>query len=466
MSGTTTKNQLRSIGALIKTSLSDEAVDYTAISIRKAIMLLAIPMMLELGMESVFALVDIYFVNLFLDNTAVTVVGLTESVITLVYSVAIGLSMAATATVARRIGEKNSEEAAHSGAQAILITVVAAVVFAVAGVFGASALLEAMGASPSTVEYGSNYTAIVFGSSPVIMLLFMINGIFRGAGNAALAMKSLWLANLINIVLDPLFVWQFGLEGAAWATAIGRGVGVGYQCYHLLKGSGIIKMKGRSFFTDWPVIKQLVNIAAPGTLQFIIASGSWIFLARLVVQTGAEAATAGYQTAIRLLLFFILPAWGMSNAAATLVGQHLGAGQPEKAEESVLKTMSYNTWFMAVVTIFFLLLSPSLIGAFIPDEEAKRYGVQSLRIISAGYIFYGIGMVLANAFNGAGDTKTPTYINLFGFWALQIPLAYLLAVVFKMGPLGVFIAIPAIETINTIIYYFFFRKGKWKTVQV
>ncbi len=458
--------RISAIRAFIKLSLADTAIDFTAISIRKAIMLLAIPMMLELGMESVFALVDIYFVNLFLDNSAVTVVGLTESVITLVYSVAIGLSMAATATVARRIGEKKPEAAAHAGAQAILVTIIASVFFAALGVWGANNLLQLMGASTATAMAGKGYTAIVFGSAPVIMLLFMINGIFRGAGNAALAMKSLWLANLINIVLDPLFIWQFGLEGAAWATAIGRGCGVAYQCYHLLKGSGIIKMKTSSFTWDGSIIAQLVKIATPGTLQFIIASGSWIFLARLVVQTGGEAAAAGYQTAIRLLLFFILPAWGMSNAAATLVGQHLGAAQPALAEESVIKTAKYNTWFMGFVTIFFLLLSPFLLGLFIPDAAALTYGVQALRVVSIGYICYGIGMVLANAFNGAGDTRTPTYINLFGFWALQIPMAYLLAITMNMGPMGVFIAIPVSESVNTLLYYYFFKKGKWKMVQV
>jgi len=459
-------NKLNAFLSLVKLSLADTEVDYTTISIRKAILLLAVPMMLELGMESVFALVDIYFVNLFLDNHAVTTVGLTESVITLVYSVAIGLSMAATATVARRIGEKNRAAAAHAGSQAILITFIISLFFAVAGIVLAPQLLGAMGAGNHTINIGKTYTAIAFGSSPVIMLLFMINGVFRGAGNAALAMKSLWIANIINIILDPLCIWQFGLAGAAIATTIGRASGVAYQCYHMFKGSGIIKLNAKSFAWDNALMKQLVKIATPGTMQFLIASGSWIFLARLVVQTGGEDATAGYQTAIRLLLFFILPAWGMSNAAATLVGQHLGAKQPVMAEASVLATVRYNAWFMAGVTLFFLLLSPVLLGFFIPEENAKAFGITALRVISLGYIVYGIGMVLANAFNGAGDTRTPTIINLIGFWAIQIPLAYLLSIVWNLGPLGVFIAIPAAEMMNTIMYYYVFKKGRWKNTKV
>ncbi len=461
------------IFSLAKQAIRGSHIDYTTASIRKAVFMLAIPMILEMSMESVFAVVDLFFVG-HLKNSQHTLqtVALTESVLTIIYSLAIGISMAATAVVARRVGEKNMDGAAKSGVQAIWLAIMLTVVISITGFIFSADILRAMGAEPETVAIGTTYTHIMMGGSLVIMMLFLINGIFRGAGDASMAMKSLWLANLCNIILCPLLINglgpipAFGLTGAAMATTAGRGIGVCYQLYHLFKGKGIIKIHANHLPLDWPIIKSIVNIASPGTLQFIIASCSWILLARLVAETGHSAASAGYQTALRVVIFFILPAWGMSNAAATLVGQNLGAKQPGRAEESVIKTAKYNTIFMALVSVLFLAGADPIISIFTNQEDIKLVAVKALRIISTGYIFYGIGMVMANAFNGAGDTWTPTWINLFGFWLFQIPLAYLLAKYFNLGPTGVFVAVPVAETAITIAAYILFKKGKWKTVAV
>ncbi len=460
------RKRMLSVYHTIKLSLSDTQHDFTTMDIRKAIVLLAIPMVLELSMESVFALVDIFFVNRWLGNHAVTAVGLTESFITIVYSLAIGISMAASAMVARRIGEKNTEGAGEAAMQSILLALAITVVISIAGTWFAPDILRLMAADKTTINIGTGYTRIMMGSSGVIMLLFLINGIFRGAGNAAIAMKSLWIANIANIVLDPIFIWWLGLDGAAIATCIGRGLGVAYQVYHLQKGTGQIKLSKRHLNWNVPVMKTLAGIAAPGTLQFIIASGSWIVLARLVAETGHADASAGYQTAIRVLLFFILPAWGLSNAAATLVGQHLGAQQPHLAEQSVKTTTRYNIYFMGFVTVLFVAGAPWIIRVFTHDEAAIKHAVLALRIISMGYIFYGIGMVMANALNGAGDTRTPTIINFFGFWMFQVPFAWWLAKTMAFGPMGVFIAIPVAETLIALAAWMVFRRGKWKLVEV
>ncbi len=466
MTTSTTKQRFRAATTTIRLALSHAEHDLTNLDIRKAIILLAIPMVLELSMESVFALTDIFFVNRWLGNHAVTAVGLTESVITLVYSIAIGISMAATAMVARRIGEKNPAGAAVAASQAIILGMLVTLTISVAGVWFAGDILRWMAADETTIAIGTSYTCITMGSSCIIMLLFLINGIFRGAGNAAIAMRSLWIANIANIILDPLFIWWMGLEGAAIATTIGRGLGVCYQIYYLQKGPGQVKLHARNFNIKLPVMKTLAGIAAPGTLQFIIASGSWIVLARLVAETGQADASAGYQTAIRVLLFFILPAWGLSNAAATLVGQHLGAGQPDLAEKSVRLTTWYNIIFMAMVTILFEAGAPYIIAFFTKDAAAAKHAIESLRIISLGYIFYGIGMVMVNALNGAGDTKTPTIINFFGFWIFQIPLAWWLAKGTSLGPTGVYIAIPVAETMIALAAWIIFNRGKWKLVEV
>lgn len=459
-------SSLRGVLQLLRQALSSHQMDYTAMPVRRAIVLLAVPMILELCMESVFALVDIFFVNRWLGNHAVTAIGLTESVLSLVYAMAIGISMAATAMVARRTGEKDAEGAATAAAQALMLGLGVSVIIALAGSWFAADILRLMAAEPETIARGAGYTRIVLGGNIVIVGLFLINGIFRGAGNAIMAMKSLWLANIINILLCPLGIWWLGIEGAAWATTIGRGAGVVYQLYHLWGGNSFVQIQSKHLRPVKPVLRSLLNIASTGTLQFIIASGSWIVLARLVAETGHSAASAGYQTAIRVLLFFLLPAWGLSNAAATLVGQHLGAKQPAMAQKSVYETARINAWFMAMVTGLFVLGAPWLIGWFTQEPQARQFGIQALSIISAGYVFYGIGMVLANAFNGAGDTRTPTFINLFGFWMLQIPLAILLSKYGQLGPKGVFIAIPVAETVITLVAYYFFKRGAWKRVVV
>jgi putative MATE family efflux protein len=329
-----------------------------------------------------------------------------------------------------------------------------------------------MGASPEVVRDGAIFTRIMLGGSVVIILLFLINGIFRGAGDAAMAMKSLWIASLLNIILCPILINgygpfpELGLKGAAIATVIGRGIGVLYQCYHLFKGNGSLKVKAHHFKWDTPVIKTLIQVASPATLQFIIQSGSWIILGVLVANTGGTNATAGYQVAIRNVVFFILPAWGLSNAAATLVGQNLGAKQPERAEQSVILTTKYNAIFMAGVMLLFLLFASPIISIFTDDPSVHHYGTLALQIIGSGYIFYGIGMVMIQALNGAGDTKTPTWINLFGFWLFQIPLAYLLARTFEMGPVGAFLAVPIAESVIAMVAWYYFKKGNWKSVKV
>lgn len=466
-------HKLSSIWSLLKQALRGDQQDYTTGSIRKAVLLLAVPMILEMSMESVFAVVDLYFVgHLPNSSNAIQTVGLTESVLTIIYSLAIGISMAATALVARRIGEKNPAAAAHAGMQAIWVAIILTLIISISGFIFAGDILRLMGAEQETIRDGTIYTRIMMGGSLVIMMLFLINGIFRGAGDASMAMRSLWIANICNIILCPLLINglgpipSFGIAGAAMATTIGRGVGVSYQLYHLFRGKGQIKIKTPHLKINWTLIRSVINIAWPGTLQFIIGSCSWIFLARLVAETGHSEASAAYQTAIRILLFFLLPAWGMSNAAATLVGQNLGAKQPERAQQSVIKTAQYNTVFLIGVTILFFVAAESIVSIFTRQAEVKAIAVTALRIVSTGYVFYGIGMVLINAFNGAGDTRTPTIINLVGFWLFQVPLAYVLAKVFLMGPTGVFIAIPISETVITLMAFFWFRKGTWKKVVV
>jgi putative MATE family efflux protein len=454
---------------LIKQSLNGENIDFTTGSIRRAVLLLAIPMMLEMMMESVFALVDLYFVG-HLENSsfAVQTVGLTESVLMVIYSIAIGMSMAATAVVSRRIGEKDPVAAAKAGMQAVVIALSVNVLMAVLGFIYATDILVLMGSSRESAEFGTNFMRIMMGSSFIIMMLFLFNGIFRGAGNAAIAMKSLWIANICNIILCPIFinVLGYGLAGAAIATTIGRGIGVLYQLYNLFNGKGMLKVLASYFVPDMVQIKALVKIAAPGVIQFIIASCSWIFLAQLVATTGGDEGSAGYQSALRIMMFFMLPAWGLSGAAATLVGQNLGAKQIERAEQSVMVTAKYNVIYMAVIMAITLLAADSIMWFFTNNVHVHDIAVQAIRILCIGYVFYGVGMVLINAFNGSGDTKTPTWINFFGFWLLQIPLAYLLAKHFDMGPTGVFIAIPVAETAITIAGYILFKKGRWKRLEV
>lgn len=450
---------------VIVQSLKGAEYDYTQGSINKAVFLLAIPMMLELSLESVFAVVDMFFVSK-LGPNAIATVGLTESVVTIVYSISIGLSTGATAIIARRVGEKDLQSAARACAQALNISILVSIAISIPGILFAGDILALMGASPEVVSEGTIFAQILLGGNLVIILLFLINGIFRGAGNAAMAMKSLWIASLTNIILCPILIHFYGLKGAAIATLTGRTVGVIYQCYHLFKGNSFLKISAEYFRLNFKLIGAIIKISWPATLQFIIASGSWIVLTRLVAETGGTNASAGYQIAFRNMVFFFLPAWGLSNAAATLVGQNLGAKELERAEKSVMLSVKYNVIFMGLVMITFLVFPEQIIRIFTSDEAVLGYGAHALQIIGAGYIFFGIGMVLTQALNGAGDTKTPTMINFICFWVFQVPLAYFLAYTLDLSSTGVFIAIPAAEVLIAAMSWYYFKKGKWKKIKV
>lgn len=473
LQSTKVKGKLSSFFDILVQSLKGHEVDLTSISIKRAIILLAIPMMLEMAMESVFALVDLYFVG-HLENSshAIQTVGLTESVLTIIYSLAIGLSMAATAVVARRIGEKNPEAASKAGMQTIVIAVFVNIIISILGLIYARDILLLMGASTETADQGVTFVRIMMGGSIIIVLLFLINGIFRGAGNAAIAMRSLWIANIANIILCPILINgfgpipAFGLTGAAIATTIGRGLGVIYQVYNLFNGKNALKIQISHFIPDWEQIKAIIKIAAPAIFQFVIASCSWVFLAELVATTGGDTGSAGYQTALRLMMFFMLPAWGLSNAAATLVGQNLGAGHIDRAEKSVFQTLKYIIVFMAVVSVLFLTCGHLFAAFFTSDKNVIAVAGEALKILSIGFVIYGAAMVFSSAFNGAGDTWTPTKINVFAFWLFQIPLAYFLAKNFEMGPTGVFIAIPTAEAGIAVAAFILFKKGKWKKTKV
>ncbi|MEO8108599.1 MAG: MATE family efflux transporter [Ginsengibacter sp.] len=460
----TNNKRIWGIVSLIKEALSNKQHDFTTGSIRKAVFLLAIPMILEMCMESVFAIVDIFFVGK-LGANATASVGLTESVLAIVYSLAFGLSMAATALVARRVGEKNYEGGARAGAQAIVLAITISILISIVGILFPKNVLRLMGATPDIVETGFTFTRIMLTGNIIIMLLFLLNGIFRGAGNASIAMRSLWLANICNIILCPLLIHFYGLNGAAIATTAGRSIGVCYQLWNLLKGKGIIKINLHHFLPNKEVMKNLLNVASTAALQFIIGSASWIAMARIMTDFGSNA-VAGYTIAIRWIVFFILPAFGLSNAAATLVGQNLGAGQPERAEQSVWKTAKYNAIFMAFVSALFLFCAEFFVRIITTEPAVVDVAVLALRIVSLGYIFYGVGMVMMNAFNGAGDSRTPTWVNLFWFWIFQIPMAYFLALVMHWGPKGVFFSIVITEACITITSVVLFKKGRWKKIKV
>jgi putative MATE family efflux protein len=464
---------MKKILRIVRASLTETNYDFTQGGLRRAIVMLAIPMMLEMCLESVFAVVDIFFVNQ-LNNEAVSVVGLTEAVITIVYSVAVGLSAAATAIVARRIGEKDALGAARAAKQALIVSAFVIALISVVGFFNAENILIMMGASHFAIAQGLIYTQIMMASSGVIVLLFLINGIFRGAGNAAVAMKSLWLANACNIILCPVLIlglgsWEgLGIAGAAIATCVGRGVGVIYQLKQLFSATNsALPVDIVSWTPNRTIIRSIFSISMPATIQFVVQSASWIVLTRLVAESGTDA-SAGYQTAFRLLLFFLLPAWGISNAAATLVGQNLGAKMPDRAAQSVLAIAKYNAVLMGVMLVISVIGAEWLIGFFIhdPNNPSYQYGVDALRIISSGNILYGVSMVLMQAFNGAGDTKTPTLISLFGFWFFQIPLAYFLCKHTSLSTHGVYWAIPIAELVIAGLYAYYFAKGKWKTQQI
>jgi putative MATE family efflux protein len=428
-------------------------------------------MILEMIMESLFAVVDVYWVSRLNDNDAVATIGLTESVLTLVYSLAIGLSMGATAMVARRVGEKDFAAAKVAAAQAIYIGLGISLLVSIVGIFFAEDILRLMGASESLIANNSGYTRWMLTGNITIMMLFLINAIFRGAGDASLAMRSLWLANILNIALGPIFIFglgpipAMGVEGAAIATTIGRGSGVIYQVFHLFRGKGMIKFDRLNIPLRLDIVVRLIKVSTGGMAQFIIGSASWIFLVRIMSDFGS-ATVAGYTIAIRLIVFAILPAWGMANAAATLVGQNLGAGHPDRAEKSVWRSAFLNMLFLGSIGVVFLIFAKPIIGFFTSDPEVLRNGIQCLQIVCLGYAFYAYGMVIGQAFNGAGDTKTPTIINFVGFWLFQIPLAYSLALLLDIGSPGVYAAISIAESGIAIAAILIFRKGKWKTVKI
>jgi putative MATE family efflux protein len=454
----------------LKEAIRGSEADYTNISIGKAIFLLAVPMILELIMESTFAVVDIYFVGT-LGPSAVATVGLTETYLYLLYSIAMGLSMAVTAIVARRIGEKEKGKAGLTAVQAILISLIASIPFSVGGIFFAKDLLALMGADEWVLQNGYAYTQWMLGGNAVIMLLFVINAIFRGAGDAAIAMRVLWIANGINIILDPMLILgigpfpELGIEGAAIATNIGRGVGVAVQLWVLFHGGKHIKVLREHLIYSWHLVKNIIKTSIGGIGQMIIAMTSWIFIMRILAEYGSEV-IAGATIAIRIMMFTMMPAWGLSNAAATLVGQNLGAKEPERAEKSVWITGFWNMGFLILVAIVYFLFSDSLVGIFTDDAKVITVGSSWLVIVSYSYFVYGWWMVAVQAFNGAGDTITPTKINLVFFWLIQIPLSYFLAETLNMQYTGVFWAIFLSETTVGLFTLWLFKKGKWKQVQV
>ena len=451
-------------------AITGKETEFTTGSIRKAVFMLSIPMILEMMMESIFAIVDIAYVSRVSVN-AVATIGLTESVITLVYAIAIGLSMAATAVVARRVGEKDIKGARQAAMQAILLGIAVAVSIGVAGFLYSKEILALMGGEPDLIAEGYGYTKLLIGGNITIVLLFLINAIFRGAGDASVAMWTLVLSNGLNIILDPIFIFgwgpipEFGVMGAAIATNIGRGTAVIFQLGILFFGWSRIKLAVSDIVLRTEVMLNLIKVSLGGIAQFLIGTSSWVFLMRLMSEFGSEV-LAGYTIAIRVMMFTFMPAWGMSNAAATLVGQNLGAKQPERAEKSVWITGKYNAYFMLAVSLIYLFFAPEIIGLFTNATSVVDHGALCLQVVAAGYIFYAYGMVVSQAFNGAGDTKTPTKINLIAFWAFQLPFAYLAAITFELGPLGVFLAITLAEVMLSVIAIIWFRKGYWKKVQV
>jgi len=460
----------RSLWASLWEAIRGSHQDYTAGSLNRAILLLAVPMVLEMVLESLFAVVDVFWVGR-LGANAIATVGLTESLLSLIFAVGIGLSMSTTAMVARRIGEKDPEGAAVAGVQAIVLGLITSVAIGIPCFIYAADMLRLMGASPEIVATGSGYARIALGGSGAILMLFLNNAIFRGAGDAAIAMRLLWVSNIINLVLDPLFIFgwgpvpRMGVTGAALATFTGRSIGVAYQFYRLLRGSERIRILTKQIRVDFRVLWRLVRVSLTGILQFAIAHTSWIGLVRIVSVFGA-AALAGYTIAIRIVVFVILPSWGLSNAAATLVGQNLGASKPERAEQAVWRTGFYNMLFLGSVGLFFVFFAEPIVRLFTQDPAVIPLAAKCLRIVSYGYVFYAWGMVLTQSFNGAGDTWTPTLINLGCFWLFEIPLAYFLGRTLGYGPPGIFWAMAIAFSVMSMVSAWLFRRGTWKLKRV
>jgi putative MATE family efflux protein len=459
-------DSLRSLWSDLKESIGGTEKDFTRINLGKAIFLLAIPMVLEMIMESVFAIVDILFVAR-LGADAIATVGITESILTLVYAIGFGLSIATTAIVSRRIGEHNPEGAAKSAFQAILAGIIISIFIAVPGIIYSKDLLKLMGASQSVIDTGYMYPAIMLGGNSVIMLLFIINAVFRSSGDAAISLRVMVLANVLNIILDPCFIFgwgpfpELGVMGAAVATSIGRGVAVVFQFYLLFKGNHRIMLRLRHMKVSIEIIVKLLRLSAGGIFQNLIATSSWIFMVRIISGFGTEV-VAGYFIGIRILIFTLLPSWGLANAAGTLVGQNLGAREPQRAERAVMAAAWFNIVLLGIVALILITNTGFFISLFTTDPAVLTAGIICLRTISYGYVLYALGMVMTQAFNGAGDTRTPTLINLVAFWAVEIPLAYLLASKTGMQEQGVYFAIIIAETVLSITAFYVFKKGYWK----
>jgi len=452
--------------AFVRESLRDSDTDYTKGRINRALGLLAIPMMLEMSMESIFAVVDIAFVSR-LGTDAIAAVGITEALITVLYAVAVGLGMSVTAMVARRIGAKEREAAAKVTGQAIWVGAGLSLLIGIPGSFYAADMLRLMGASTGVVETGTGFAAVLLGGSASIIYLFVLNAAFRGAGDASVALRSLWLANGINIILDPCLIFglgpfpEMGVTGAAVATTIGRSVGIVYQLWYLFDGRGRLRFRLRHLALAPPILARMLAISTGGIGQFLIATSSWIIVMRIVAIYGSTA-VAAYTIGLRIFEFIWLPSWGLGNAAATLVGQNLGAGQPDRAEKTTWRAAKYNTVFMTSLGVLVIILAPGIAGLFTSDSDVLRYGTSCLRILALGIPMYAVGMIVTQALNGAGDTRTPTAINFVCFWILQIPLAYWLATGLSLGPDGVFWAIVVSESLVTILGVIVFRRGRWK----
>lgn len=463
-------NKFISFWELFKEALRGDEQDYTKIKVRTGIFLLSVPMILEMIMESLFAVVDIFFVGR-LGEEAVATVGLTEAVIIIVYSVGVGISMAATAMVSRRFGEKKYTEAGSAAFQLLVFGAVSSVIIGILGLVFAREILVLMGASEGVLAIGVPYTKVIFAGNTAIMLLFLNNGAFRGAGQPHLAMNTLWLSNGLNILLDPLLIFGIGkfegmgLVGAAWATTIGRSIGVVYQLYHLFNAKHRLVILRENLKIRMKTMRKIISISAGGMGQFLIESLSWIAIIRIAAEFGSTS-VAGFTIAFRILMFSLMPAWGLSAAAATLVGQNLGAQKFRRAEISVWLTARYNVIFLGIITLLYFFFGKTLAGWFSTGDEVNAIVARALQIIVLGYVFFAVGMVMIQAFNGAGDTKTPAYINIGVFWVIEIPMAYLLAMTFEMEMLGIFISIAVCHSLHAIVSLWFFRRGKWKRVLV
>lgn len=462
--------QVQGLWSIIREAIRGSQQDFTTIPVGRAVFLLAVPMVLEMSMESLFVVVDIFWVSV-LGADAVATVGLTESLLATIYAVAVGLSIAATAVVARRTGEKDPEGASQAAAQVIAVSILSGLAIAVPGFVFGPELLALMGGTPSVVATGSGYTTVMLSGSVIIILLFILNAIFRGAGDAATPMRTLWMANGLNMVLGPCFIFGFGpipemgVTGAAVATTVGRGIGVAYQCWVLGRRGGRVTVLPRHMRARWDTMRPVLRLAGPATLQMLIETTSWVGLVRILADFGS-AALAGYTIAIRVAIFALLPSEGMANAAATLVGQNLGAGRADRAERSVWVVGLYNFFFLGLVSVGFLTFSGSIVRVFTSEPAVMAYGVDCLETIALGFLFFAYGMVIVQGFNGAGDTKTPTLLYLVCFWAFKIPAAYVLAVPAGFGPAGVFVAITAAYSALAFAGVFCFRLGRWKRQRV